>query len=133
MSKLLCGVFAAVLFTAACTGTPGTGSGSPGLTIPPSAAGAAQAQLCSATGDASLTGLATKLEGFDPATMDTTEFQVAAGVVATTLAALQVSAEQVVLRDAAVTAVQSVQGSTVDKATATQAATAIRALDTAIC
>jgi hypothetical protein len=130
MSKILCGVMAALLFTAACGTTPGA-SGVP--TVPASVADAAKTQLCSATGDASLSGLATKLDGFDPATMDASEFQVAAGAVATVLAQLQVSGDQVVLRDAALTAVQSLQGGTVDKNTATQAAVAIRALQTAIC
>lgn len=130
MSKLLCGVFAALLFTAACSTTP---SSSGVTTVPASVADAAKTQLCSATGDASLAGLATKLDGFDPATMDASEFQVAAGAVASVLAQLQVSGDQAVLRDAAVTAVQSLQGGTVDKNTATQAAVAIRALAGAIC
>ncbi len=130
MSKLLCGVIAALLFTAACSTTPGA-SGVP--TVPASVAGAAKDQLCSATGDASLTGLATKLDAFDPSTMDAADFQVATGAVAGALAQLQVTGDQVILRDAAVTAVQSVQGSSVDKNSATQAAVAIRALASAIC
>jgi hypothetical protein len=130
MSKLLCGIFAAFLFAAACSTTP-SASGVP--TVPASVADAAKTQLCSATGDASLSELATKLDGFDPATMDASEFQVAAGAVASVLAQLQVSGDQAVLRDAAVTAVQSLQGGTVDKNTATQAAVAIRALAGAIC
>ncbi len=130
MSKLLCGVLAALLFAAACGTTPGA-SGVP--TVPASVADAAKTQLCSTSGDASLTGLATKLEAFDPSTMDTTEFAVAAGAVASALSQLQVSAEQSPLRDAAATAVQSVQGSSVDKNSATQAAVALRVLATAIC
>lgn len=130
MNKLMGGVLAALLFVA-CSGVPG--SSLPSFTIPPGAADAAKALLCSATGDASLAGLATKLEGFDPATMDTTEFQVAAGAVAAAIGQLQVSGDQSILRDAAVTAVQSVQGSNVDKNTATQAAVAVRALAAAIC
>ena len=128
MNKLVCGVFAAMLI-AGCSGVPGTGSPTP--TLP--GANDALTQLCSATGDASLTGLANRLDEFDPATMDPATFQVAAGAVAATLTTLQVSGEQIILRDAAVTAVQSVQGANVDKSTTTQAAVALRTLETAIC
>jgi hypothetical protein len=130
MHKLVSGVFA-VLFLAACSGTPG--SGTPAITVPPSAANAALTQLCSGTGDASLAGLGARLEAFDPATVDATQLQVAAGAVSATLAQLQLTADQTILRDAAVAAIQSVQGAQVDRATALQAAGAIRALETAIC
>ena len=129
MNKLIGGVLAALLLMA-CGTTP---IGSPGATVPASAVDAARNLLCADSGDASLTGLATRLDQFDPATVDVAQFQVAAGTVATTLAQLNVTGEQVVLRDAAVTAVQSVQGADVDAETAAQAATAIRTLDTAIC
>jgi len=131
MHKLMCGVFA-VLMLAACGGTGPGGSGTPVITLPTAAADA-MTQLCGATGDASLSGLASKLDAFDPTTMDTSEFQVQAGAVASNLAQLNLSGDQATLRDAAVSAIQSVQGTTVDKATVTQAAVALRSLETAVC
>jgi hypothetical protein len=91
-------------------------------TVSASLAADAKAELCGTHGDASLSTLAKALDSFDPSHMD-----------ASNLDQLQVSGDQAILRDAAVTAVQSVQGSQVDKASASQAASAIRALETAVC
>lgn len=130
MRNFMGGVLAVLLFTA-CGGGPG-GSGTPLISIPTGAADA-MTQLCSATGDASLSALATSLDSFDPATMDSSMFQVAAGAVAANLAQINVSGDDQVLRDAALVAIQTIQGTTVDKTTATQAATALRSLESAVC
>lgn len=130
MSKLLCGVLAALLFTA-CVRHHARRVGSTYSSGKRRRRG--EDPVAQHDGRCQLTGLATTLDAFDPLTMNAAEFQVAAGAVAAALAQLQATGDQAILRDAAITAIQSVQGGTVDKNTATQAAVAIRALASAIC
>lgn len=113
-----------------------TGAGpvvSPGV---PAEGDAARSALCSSSGDASLTGLADRLDLVDP-NVDTAQLQLALGSVSANLGQLNVVADQATARDAAVTAVQQVQGALANPSTlpevAASAASAMRQLDTSIC
>lgn len=135
MYRLFGAILAAAVFVAACGGgAPGASPGRGGTTGSP-AVDAALDTLCG-TGDASLTSLATELDALD-ATTDTTQVSAAIGETMTALEDANVDASATTARDAAVTALQQLQGALSDPATreavATQAAEALRTLDTQIC
>ena len=142
MNRLIGGIFAAALLAAACSAGPGT-SILPGGTTNPidtaalgSAAGNAKAALCDANSNTSLKSLATQVATVDP-NADTTTLQTNLGTAATNLQQLQVTGEQSTLKDAAVTAIQQIQTAlsnpTTLSETATQAVTALDALNTSLC
>ena len=143
MFKFIGGIAAALLVVACSAGTGGAGTTGPGGTTNPlgsgpvgSAVSDAKAQLCDPTNQASLGSLSTKLATVD-ANTDTSQLQTALGTAQSNLQALQVGAAQTTLKDAALSALQSVQAgldnpSTVAD-TAASAANALTALDSALC
>jgi hypothetical protein len=140
MNRLIGGMAAAALFVvAACSaGTSATnqptspiGTGAIG-----SAVGDAKAALCDSTSQSSLKGLQSQLANVTP-NSDTTSLQTAIGDAETNLNSLQVTGDQTTLKQAALSALQSVQSglnnpSTIAE-TATSASTALSALDSSLC
>ena len=129
---------AAALFVVACSNT---GSGFPtGNPVDSDAAGTAlgdaKAALCDSTSQSSLKGLQSQLASVSP-NSDTTSLQTAIGDAETNLNSLQVTADQTTLKQAALSALQSVQSglnnpSTIAE-TAASASTALSALDSSLC
>jgi len=134
MTRLILVSLMAGALVVACGGAgPG---GSPGIPTVPAGGGAAQAELCSPSGDASLTGLADQLDGVDAGT-DTAQLQIALGRVTANLSAVNVSGDLTTARDAALSALQQVQGALADPTTlpevASSAVGALRQLESALC
>ncbi len=101
-----------------------------------SAAGDAKAALCDSTSQSSLKGLQSQLANVNP-NSDTTSLQTAIGDAETNLNSLQVTGDQTTLKQAALSALQTVQSglsnpSTIAE-TATSASTALSALDSSLC
>ena len=133
MNRLTLGLFAATLIVAACTGAPGI---SPGIGGSPAVPGdAALTQLCG-TDAASLSGVATEIEGMDAST-DTTTLSTSIGTAISNLDNVNVDTNVQPTRDAAVTALQQLQAGIADPATREQlagpAATALRSLAAQLC
>ncbi len=129
---LLAGAFAGML-AVACTGTPASPGTSPAGTVP--GAGDVVARVCG-TADGSLSNVADQLEGLDADT-DTAQLQVTLGSLASDLSAMEVQPDQVVARDAAVTAIGEVQQALTDPNTLPEvgrtAAAALRTAEATLC
>jgi len=135
MNRLMGGVIAAALVAVACSA--GAGTGTPTTNPQVSAAvNTAQQQLCDSTNQASLANLSTQLSTLDPNT-DTTTLQANLGKAASNINSLTVSGGDQPLKDAALTAIQTVQAGLANPATvkqaATSAASALTALSNALC
>src|SRR3954449_5946142 len=144
MNRLIGGV-AAALLVVACS-SAGTGSGLPSgnpvgsgpLASGPvgSAVGDAKAALCDSTSESSLKGLASQLAAVSPSS-DTSGLQSAVGDAESNLESLQVTGDQTTLKQAAMSALQSVQTGLNNPATlsetASSASTALLSLDTSLC
>jgi hypothetical protein len=135
VNRFLAGIFAASLVVAACGGAaPGT---SPGAGGTPGAGGgdAALAELCG-TGDGSLSSITTELEQMDENT-DATQLSTQMGTAMSNLENADVDEGATAARDAALTALQQLQAVINDPAArqqlSTQAAQAMRTLDSQIC
>jgi hypothetical protein len=135
----LAALFAAAFVLAACSGTPGTGGsprtggGSPGTG---GAAGDAALDALCGTGDASLSSIATQLDALED-DADTTQLNASLGEAISNLEDAEVDANASAAKDAATVALTQLQGALSDPATreqlATQAAQALRTLDTQVC
>jgi len=142
MNRLIGGIAVALLFVA-CSAAPGA-TGTVGLpTNNPidtgaigSAAGDAKTALCDPTSQSSLDGLATQLANISP-NADTSSLQTAIGTAQSNLDQLQVSAAQQTLKEAALSALQSVQSGLSNPSTLAEtgssASTALMSLDSALC
>ena len=137
MKRLSVALSALVFMLAACAGTA-TSSLPPipsGVT-PSSVASAAADQLCNAQNPASLSTIAGQLDTV-VGTTDTTAIEASLGTLLANLQSSTVSDSAKPARDAAVAAVTQLQISIKDpaarEAAAKQAATALRALATAVC
>ena len=137
---LLAALIAAVFVLAACTGTPGTGGspgtgggGSPGTG---GAAGDAALDALCGTGDASLSSIATQLDALED-NADTTQLTASIGEAISNLEDAEVDANASAAKDAATVALTQLQNTISDPAAreqfATQAAQALRTLDTQVC
>jgi hypothetical protein len=138
--------FAAVLAIALlAVGCAGTASPSPSALVsnspvsaPPSVdlAKAAHDQLCNPQGGGSLSKVASQLDKLDPKA-DTSQLQATLGTLLLNLQQLQVDATTKPTRDAAGTAVLQLQSSLNDSSkrqqAATNAASSLRAVETAVC
>lgn len=140
MNRLLTGLCALALLVAGCGPAPIT---SPGLSNDSSARAQASAlaktaheQLCNTKDPAGLSKLATQFDALD-AKADTTQVQAALGALLVNLQHLHVDATTQPTRDAAGTAVLQLQNSlkspTKREQAATNAASALRAVERAVC
>ena len=125
-------MFAAALLAAACSAGPnatGTGGGLPtspiGTGALGSAAGDAKAALCDSTSQSSLKGLESQLANVNPSS-DTTSLQTAIGDAQTNLNSLQATGDQTTLKQAALTALQSVQSGLNNPSTIAETAARLR-------
>ncbi|MBA2555948.1 MAG: hypothetical protein H0V12_01150 [Chloroflexi bacterium] len=135
VNRITLGLLSATLIVAACTGgAPGTSPRTGGSPAVPGG-DAALTQLCG-TDTASLSGVATEIEGMD-ATTDTTTLSTSIGTAISNLDNVNVDTNVQPARDAAVTALQQLQAGLADPAPREQlagpAATALRSLETQLC
>jgi hypothetical protein len=142
VKRVFAGLLAVALLGAACSNPPGpSGSAAPGNASGSSApsvdiAKAAHDQLCNAQGGGSLVMVASQLDKLD-ANTDMSQLQATLGTLRLNIQQLQADPAAQSTRDAAGTALQRLQTSLNDPSTrqeaATAAATALRALQTAVC
>src|SRR3954451_15047438 len=146
MNRLIGGVASALLVVACSSAGTGAGTGTGGTTNPINtgaissaaggAAGDAKTALCNSTSQSSLKGLASQLAAVSPSS-DTSGLQSAVGDAESNLESLQVTGDQTTLRQAAMSALQSVQTGLNNPATlsetASSASTALLSLDTSLC
>ena len=129
---ILNGLLVAALFASGCSGVPGAASPGPGGPDSDSA----RAALCDEGNDTSLANLADQLDTINEDT-DVTLISTAIGTTMADLQSAQLDAGEMIVRDAAVTALGQLQTAISDPATRGQAAitaaAASRAAETEIC